>query len=79
MDIITIQVLDPNAFKLLEDMEALGLIKILKGTPKLSSLREKVKTKMTTEEIDKQLSIIRKEWERGFWIVLLNFTMHPDL
>jgi hypothetical protein len=66
MDTITIQVLSPNAYKLLEDMEELGLIKILKGMPKLSSLRSKVKTNMTTEEIDEQLSIIRKEWERGF-------------
>lgn len=64
MDTITIQLTNQKAYKLLEDMEELNLIQILKDTPKISSLRGKIKSRMSNEEIDNQLNDIRKEWQR---------------
>lgn len=64
MDTITIQLTNQKAYKLLEDMEELNLIHILKDAPKISSLRGKIKSRMSNEEIDNQLNEIRKEWQR---------------
>ena len=64
MDTVTIQLTNQKAYKLLEDMEELNLIHILKDTPKISSLRGKIKSRMSNEEIDSQLNEIRKEWQR---------------
>jgi hypothetical protein len=66
MDTVIIQLTNQKAYKLLEDMEELDLIKVLKGSPDISSLRGLIKTPMSNEEIDKQLNEIRKEWERDF-------------
>ncbi|WP_426669154.1 hypothetical protein ACPPVU_23385 [Mucilaginibacter sp. McL0603] len=64
MNTVIIQLTDPKAYKLLEDMEELNLIRVLKESPKISSIRGQVKTRMSNEEIDTQLSAIRKEWQR---------------
>ena len=64
MDTVTIQLTNQKAYKLLEDMEELNLIQILKDAPKISSLRGKIKSRMSNEEIDSQLNEIRKEWQR---------------
>jgi hypothetical protein len=66
MDTVIIQLTNQKAYKLLEDMEELNLIRILKSPLNLSSLRGIIKTPMSNEEIDKQLSEIRKEWQRDF-------------
>jgi hypothetical protein len=64
MDTVLIQLTNQKAYKLLEDMEELNLIRLLKDSPKISSIRGQVKTPMNNEEIDKQLNAIRKEWQR---------------
>jgi hypothetical protein len=64
MNTITIQLKNQKAYKLLEDMEALNLIRVLKESPKISSIRSQVKTRMSNEDIDTQLNAIRKEWQR---------------
>jgi hypothetical protein len=64
MDTVIIQLTNQKAYKLLEDMEELNLIRVLKEPSKISSLRGQIKTRMSNEEIDKQLSVIRKEWQR---------------
>jgi hypothetical protein len=66
MDTVIIQLTNQKAYKLLEDMEELDLIKVLKGSPDISSLRGLIKTPMSNEDIDKQLNEIRKEWQRDF-------------
>ncbi|MGZ3873623.1 MAG: hypothetical protein ACXVJD_11935 [Mucilaginibacter sp.] len=64
MDTVIIQLTNQKAYKLLQDMEELNLIKVLKDSPKISSLRGKIKARMSNDEIDAQLSAIRKEWQR---------------
>ena len=64
METVIIQLTNQKAYKLLEDMEELNLIKVLRDPPKISSIRGQVKTRMSNEEIDKQLNTIRKEWQR---------------
>jgi hypothetical protein len=64
MDTVIIQLRNQKAYKLLEDMEELNLIRVLRESPKISSIRGQVKTRMNNEEIDKQLNAIRKEWQR---------------
>jgi len=64
MDTVIIQLRNQKAYKLLEDMEELNLIRVLRESPKISSIRGQVKTRMSNEEIDTQLSEIRKEWQR---------------
>jgi hypothetical protein len=66
MDTVIIQLTNQKAYKLLEDMEELNLIKVLKEPSKLASLRGQIKTRMSNEEIDKQLIAIRNEWQREF-------------
>ena len=62
MDKVIIQLTNQKAYKLLEDMEELNLIRVLRESPKISSIRGQVKTRMSNEEIDIQLEAIRKEW-----------------
>jgi len=64
MDKVVIQLTNQKAYKLLEDMEELNLIQILKDSPKISSLRGMIKSRMSNEEIDKQLNELREEWQR---------------
>ena len=64
MDTVIIQLTNQKAYKLLEDMGELDLIKVLKGSPDISSLRGLIKNPMSNEDIDKQLNEIRNEWQR---------------
>lgn len=66
METVIIELTNKKAYKLLEDMEELDLIKVLREPIKLSSLRGQIRTPMSNEEIDKQLNEIRKEWQRDF-------------
>ena len=65
METLLIEVTNQKAHKLLKDLEELNIIKVLRQTERLSSLREKIQTKMSNEEIDKQLNTIRNEWQRS--------------
>jgi hypothetical protein len=62
MDTIIIQLTNQKAYKLLEDMEELDLIKVLKKSPNISSLHGLIKAPMSNEDIDKQLKEIQKGW-----------------
>jgi hypothetical protein len=64
MDTVIIQLTNQKGYKLLQDMEELDLIRVLKEPMKLSSLRGQIRTPMSNEEIDKQLNAIREEWQR---------------
>ncbi|HEY8782762.1 MAG TPA: hypothetical protein VIM16_14150 [Mucilaginibacter sp.] len=66
METVIIELTNKKAYKLLEDMEELDLIKVLKEPPDISLLRGLIKTPMSNEDIDKQLNEIRKEWQRDF-------------
>ncbi len=63
MTTLQIQLIDPKAYRLLQDMEDLNLIRVLKAPIKISSLRGKLKAKMSNEQIDKQMQSIRNEWQ----------------
>ena len=63
METVIVQLTNKKAYKLLEDMEELDLIK-LKKSPDVSSLRGMIKTPMSNEDIDKQLAELRGEWKR---------------
>jgi len=66
MDTLTIQLKNNKAYKLLRDMEELGLIKVVEKTSsqKLSRLRGKVHSRMDNDQIDNQIKAIRQEWQR---------------
>jgi hypothetical protein len=64
MDTLLIELTNSKAYKLLQDMEELQLIRVLKQPVKLSLLRSKLKIKMSNESIDNQIRLIRKEWQR---------------
>lgn len=66
MDTLVIELTNSKAYKLLQDVEELNLIKVIKKKVKISELRGKLTTKMTNEEIDKQLNDLRNEWQRNF-------------
>ncbi len=65
METITIELTNQKAYKILMDLEELNIIKLVKKPGILSSLRQKIQTKMTDEDIDKQLDVLRKEWQRA--------------
>jgi hypothetical protein len=64
MDKIIIELTNHKAYKLLQDMEELNLIRVLKKPAKLSSLPQQINVRMSNIDIDKQLGTIRKEWQR---------------
>ena len=64
MEKLTIGIRNEKAFKFLQSMEDLNLIRVLRKQYTLSSLRKKINVKMNETEIDSQLSAIRKEWKR---------------
>lgn len=64
MEKLTIEIRNDKAFKFLQSMEGLNLIRVLRKQHKLSSLRKKIRVQMNEAEIDSQLNVIRKEWER---------------
>jgi hypothetical protein len=61
MDTVIIQLTNQKAYKLLDDMEELNLIRVLKEPAKISTLRGQIKTPMSNEEIDDQLNPIRSK------------------
>ena len=63
MDTLLIQLTNAKAYKLLQDMEELNLIRIVKEPVRLSSLRGKIKTRMTSGAIEEQLQSMRNEWQ----------------
>lgn len=64
METITIELTNQKAYKILQDLEELNLIKVVKKPRNLSSLRQKIQTKMNNEDIDNQLNILRNERQR---------------
>jgi hypothetical protein len=60
METVIIESTNKKAYKLLEDMEELELIKLVKKSPDASSLRGLIKTPMNNEDIDKQLDQLRR-------------------
>jgi hypothetical protein len=59
MKTLLIELTNPKAINILNELENLGLIKIIKKSTKLSSLRGKIQTKMSNEDINRQLHILR--------------------
>ena len=64
MNTIEIEISNPKALKLLQDMEELNLIKVLKKKINISSLRQQMQNPMSENEINEQLNSIRDEWQR---------------
>lgn len=64
MTTLTIEITNDKALKLLQDLEDLNIIRVIKNQTKLSSLRSKIKTRMSNEAIDKQVNELRNEWQR---------------
>jgi hypothetical protein len=67
---LTIRIKDLKALKLLEDLEALKLIQVIRKTVsnsngKLSSILSGSLTESQAATINKELDLIRGEWERG--------------
>ncbi|MEX0810815.1 MAG: hypothetical protein WD048_01280 [Chitinophagales bacterium] len=67
---LTIQVNSEKALKLIEQLEALNLIKVIKHSPKKNKtkLSKDLEGSITTEESDlmhQELDQMRKEWERN--------------
>lgn len=68
METLVIGLKNEKAKQLLTDLAALDLIEIqepkTEAGERLSHLRLKTKSRMTNEEIDRQLLKLREEWER---------------
>jgi len=64
METYVIELTDQRAYKLLKELEELHLIRLIKTPGNLSSLRKKITTPMSNDDIDKQLKSIREEWQR---------------
>ncbi len=67
---LTIEISDNKTLKLIEDLEDLKLIKVLKGKAKENKkkLSERLAGSLTlsqAKQLDKELKKIRGEWERG--------------
>jgi hypothetical protein len=56
MDTLVIQLTNIKAYKLLQSMEELNLIRVIKKPVKMSSLRNSIKNRMSNEQIDSQLN-----------------------
>lgn len=63
MNTILIELTNQKAYKLLQDMEELNLIRMLKKLTVISSLRRKIKTRMSNEDVEEQIATIREEWK----------------
>ncbi|WP_295650379.1 hypothetical protein [uncultured Mucilaginibacter sp.] len=66
METLVIELTNSKAYKLLQDMEELNLIKVIKKKVKISDLKGKLTSSMSNEEIDAQLKELRGEWQRNF-------------
>ncbi|MDT0647428.1 hypothetical protein RM545_12070 [Zunongwangia sp. F260] len=66
METLIVEVTNKKAYKLLENLEELKLIRVLKKkSDRISNLRGKIKTRMSNSQVEKQLNTMRKEWQRG--------------
>ncbi len=66
MDTLTIELTNKKALKLIQNLEDLKLIRVIKQEPiKLSELRKRIKTPMSPPAIETQLSELRKQWQRN--------------
>jgi len=66
METLVIELTNSKAYKLLQDMEELNLIKVINKKVKISDLKGKLTSSMSNEEIDAQLKELRGEWQRNF-------------
>ncbi len=68
MDTVTIELTNPKAMSLLEELEALQLIRVLKkeiiDKPKLSTSLRGSLSPQAAEEFNEWVSKSRNEWER---------------
>ncbi len=64
MTTLTIELTSDKALKLLQDLEDLDIIRVIKQPGQFSQLRKQVKTRMSADAIDEQLNNLRKEWQR---------------
>jgi len=64
MTTVTIELRNKKALRLLQDLEDLQIIRVIKNPTKLSTLRSTIKTRMTNDAIDKQINDLRNEWKR---------------
>jgi hypothetical protein len=65
MERLLIELKHAKAYKLLENMQDLQLIEIIKQPLNVSELKNKIKGKMNNLQIDEQLSSMRNEWQRN--------------
>ncbi len=64
METYVIELTNQKAYRLLKELEDLNLIRVIKSSTNVSSLRKKIETHMSNEDIDNQLKAIRDEWQR---------------
>ncbi|WP_288427870.1 hypothetical protein [uncultured Spirosoma sp.] len=64
MNTLEIELVDQKALKLLQDMEELNLIRVVRKKSGMAALRKKIQTQMSEAEINNQLGNIRDEWTR---------------
>ena len=69
MEILTIEIKDSKAYQLLQSLEALNIIKVIKkSTTKNSDLAEKYAGKLpyeVAEKLENYVNESRSEWNRG--------------
>ncbi|WP_316805868.1 hypothetical protein [Pedobacter agri] len=64
MNTLTIELTNEKAYKILKELEELKLIKVIKNSVKASTLRNQIKSPMSSDTIDVQLNDLRSEWQR---------------
>ncbi len=64
METYVIELTNQKAYRLLKELEDLNLIRVIKSSTNVSSLRKKIETHMSNEDIDNQLKAICDEWQR---------------
>jgi hypothetical protein len=69
MTTLTIELTSDKALKLLQDLEDLDIIGVVKKSGQLSQLRSKIKTRMSEDAIDQQLTKLRNEWQRDTAVI----------
>jgi hypothetical protein len=62
METFVIELTNQKAYKIIKEREELHLIRVIKASSKISSLRGQLQTPMSNEDIDNQLNTIRKEY-----------------
>jgi hypothetical protein len=64
MNTLEIELVDQKALKLLQNMEELNLIRVVRKKAGMAALRKQIQTKMSETEINNQLGNMRDEWTR---------------